>query len=258
MTLELLSPDWPAPPRVKALSTTRAGGVSAGPYLSLNLGDHVGDEPAAVDMNRARLRGLLPAEPMWLRQVHGVAVADADAMWTGPVEADAAVARRGERVCAILTADCLPVLFCDRDGTVVAAAHAGWRGLLGGVLEHTLAVMGVPPDGVMAWLGPAIGPAAFEVGNEVREAFVADDPEAIVGFKAGPVSGKWWADLAGLARRRLTRSGVSATYGGAYCTYQDARRFFSYRRDGITGRMGTFIWLAAGHDGENRVGDGSY
>lgn len=258
MKLDVLLPDWPAPPRVQALSTTRAGGVSVGPYQSLNLGDHVGDDPAAVDINRARLQGMLPAEPLWLRQVHGTAVADGDAPGAGPVEADAAVARRMGQVCAILTADCLPVLFCDRGGTVVAAAHAGWRGLLGGVLERTLAVMGVPPGAVLAWLGPAIGQAAFEVGDEVREAFVADDPGAISGFKAGPVPGKWRADLAGLARRRLARSGVSAVYGGAHCTYQDARRFFSYRRDGTTGRMGTFIWLTAIQDAENRVGDGSY
>lgn len=243
MSLELVYPDWPAPRAVRAFVTTRGGGISTGPYASLNLGDHVGDDAEAVAANRRILRQDLPAEPLWLRQIHGVAVADAAASHAEPPLADAAVARRAGVVCAILTADCLPVLFCDRDGTVVGAAHAGWRGLLGGVLERTVAAMGVAATQVLAWLGPAIGPTAFEVGDEVREAFVAEDPRAAGAFRHGVVHGKWWADLPLLARLRLARAGVPLVLGGGLCTYQNPDRYFSYRRDGVTGRMGAFIWL---------------
>jgi purine-nucleoside/S-methyl-5'-thioadenosine phosphorylase / adenosine deaminase len=242
--LALLYPDWPAPPAVRAFVTTREGGLSTGPYASLNLGDHVGDEAAAVAANRRLLRTCLPAEPLWLRQVHGVDVADAGVACVGLPEADAAVARHPGRVCGVLTADCLPVLLCDTSGGVVAAAHAGWRGLLGGVLERTVEAMAVPPEQVLAWLGPAIGPAAFEVGAEVREAFVAEDPCAAAAFQSGVMPGKWWADLPALARQRLARQGVLRVHGGDSCTYRDGRRFFSYRRDGVTGRFGSFIWLA--------------
>ena len=237
---DLIIPDWPAPPGVRSLTTTRAGGVSAGPYAGLNLGDHVADDPAAVAENRARLRRFLPAEPAWLKQVHRAEVADADQAGGVP-EADAAVARRPGAVCAVLTADCLPVLLCDRAGSVVAAAHAGWRGLAGGVLEAAVAAMGVAPEAVLAWLGPAIGPAAFEVGGEVREAFLSHDPAAEAAFVAGP-EGKWLADIFLLARLRLAKIGVTAVYGGGVCTHADGARFYSYRRDGATGRMASLIW----------------
>ena len=243
MSLPLLTPDWPAPPKVRALVTTRGGGVSAPPFEAFNLGSHVGDAPQAVAVNRARLRALLPGEPCWLNQVHGLAVADADDA-RGVPEADAAVARQPGRVCAVLTADCLPVLFCDRAGSVVAAAHAGWRGLAAGVLEATVTRMAVPAQQVIAWLGPAIGPAAFEVGGEVREAFVAQDAATAAAFVPG-ARGKWMADLFRLARLRLARAGVSSVHGGGVCTHADRARFYSYRRDGVTGRFASLIWLAA-------------
>lgn len=239
----LLRPAWSVPGRVRVLLTTREGGVSRAPYASFNLGDHVGDAPAAVAANRARLRRQLPAEPLWLSQVHGVTVADAETAGGVPV-ADAAVARSPGRACAVLTADCLPVLFCDDAGTVVGAAHAGWRGLSAGVLEATVARMGVAPGTIRAWLGPAIGPAAFEVGDEVREAFVRDDPGAAAAFVGGARAGKWMADLFMLARRRLARTGVARIDGGGVCTYADARQFYSYRRDAVTGRFASLIWLA--------------
>lgn len=234
-------PDWPAPPNVRALATTRGGGVSAGPYASLNLGDHVGDEPAAVAANRAILRRQLPAEPLWLRQVHGTRCVVAEEVATA-AEADASISFTAGRVCAVLTADCLPVLFCDVGGTAVAAAHAGWRGLLAGVLEKSALALRRSPGEMMAWLGPAIGPAAFEVGDEVRAAFVAHDAAAAGAFvPQGP--GKWLCDLYALARQRLAALGIRRIAGGAWCTATDAERFFSYRRDGATGRMASLIWL---------------
>ncbi len=239
--MELILPDWPAPAKVRALSTTRAGGVSAGPYASLNLGDHVGDDPAAVAENRARVRNRLPAEPLWLKQVHLADVADADSA-SGVPEADASVARQPGKACAVLTADCLPLLLCDRAGAVVAAAHAGWRGLAEGVIEAAVEAMKVSPGEVLAWLGPAIGPAAFEVGGEVRDAFLAFDPAAAAAFVARE-NGKWLADIFHLARLRLGKIGVTAVYGGGVCTYSDAERFYSYRRDGATGRMASLIWI---------------
>ena len=245
MAPDLLTPDWPAPPSVRALQTLRPGGCSAAPWDSFNLGDHVGDDPARVAANRAALRRHLPAEPLWLQQVHGIAAVDAGktANSGSGVVADAAFARQPDVVCAVMTADCLPVLFCDRAGSVVAAAHAGWRGLLGGILESTLVGMAVPAAELLAWLGPAIGPQAFEVGDEVRTAFLADDPAAATAFVALG-AGKWLADLYALARRRLLRVGVQQIYGGGECTLSDRARYFSYRRDGITGRMATLIWLA--------------
>jgi len=240
-----IEPDWPAPTSVRALVTTRAGGVSRGAYAGLNLGLRSGDAIEDVTRNRAKLRQWLPAEPLWLSQVHGTTVVEADGMEGNP-EADAAVARRPGTVCAALTADCLPLLLCDEEGTVVAAAHAGWRGLSSGVIEQTLRIMGRPPETLLAYLGPAIGPVAYEVGAEVREAFVVADrggePEADAAFMPGK-PGKFHADLYALARRRLARSGVHRIYGGGYCTYTESERFFSYRRDGATGRMASLIWI---------------
>jgi len=238
----LLRPGWDLPGGVGAVLTTRAGGQSVGPFASFNLGGHVGDDPLAVAANRARLRGFVPADPLWLSQVHGAAVANADVS-EGVPEADAVLARSSRRVCAVLTADCLPVLLCDDDASVVAAAHAGWRGLAAGVLENTVREMGVPPHRLRAWLGPAIGPAAFEVGDEVRAAFVADDPEAATAFVARPVAGKWLADLFVLARRRLVAAGVTRVSGGGVCTVSAPQRFYSYRRDGVTGRFASMVWL---------------
>jgi YfiH family protein len=247
--MELILPDWPAPPRVRAVSTTRLGGVSPAPYHALNLADHVGDDPAHVARNRALLRDrlALPAEPLWLAQVHGGEVADAGNTAPG-CAADAAVARATGQVCAVMTADCLPVLLCTRGGEAVAAAHAGWRGLAAGVIEQAVLALDAHPEAILAWLGPAIGPDSFEVGGEVRDIFVAEDPDAAADFRArGP--GKWLADLFGLARRRLARMGVTRIYGGGLCTYSDRARFYSFRRDGATGRMASLIWLAGAEAG---------
>lgn len=230
---EFIVPDWPCPPSVRALVTTRAFG---------NLAGHVADDPAAVAARRAGLRRHLPAEPLWLEQVHGCRCADLATASPG-VQADAAVARQPGLVCAVLTADCLPVLFCDAAGSVVAAAHAGWRGLAAGVLEETLAAMSRPPGEVLAWLGPAIGPAAFEVGEEVRAAFGAPaDAEAARAFVPAALPGKWLGDLYALARLRLARAGVVQVFGGDHCTWTDEERFFSYRREHRTGRMASLIW----------------
>lgn len=238
-----ITPNWPAPANVRSLITTRSGGVSAAPYASLNLGDHAGDNLEHVAQNRALLNAHLPAEPKWLKQVHGIAVADACATGT---EADASVAFQAGEVCAVLTADCLPVLLCDQSGTVVGAAHAGWRGLLNGVIEATAAAMQVPPSSLLAYLGPAIGPQAFEVGDEVRAAFVSADPQATSAFSPSDRQAdtqRWLADIYWLARLRLERLGVAGVYGGGLCTFTDAERFFSYRRDAVTGRMASLIWL---------------
>lgn len=237
-------PDWPAPRRVRALVTTRAGGVSQGPYASLNLGDHVGDVPEHVAENRARLGAHLPAEPRWLRQVHGTEVARLD---EGPVAptADAAVAREPGVVCAVLVADCLPVLLCDADARVVAIAHAGWRGLAAGVVEQAVAATATDPARLLAWLGPAIGPDSFEVGDDVRDAFRARDARAVFAF-APRDNGRWLANLYLLARQRLAACGVHAVTGEPACTFSDPARFFSYRRDGVTGRMAACIWLEPG------------
>lgn len=243
MAADCLIPDWPAPPNVRTLQTLRTGGCSPAPWNSLNLGDHVGDDPGRVAANRAGLRERLPAEALWLNQVHGTAVVDA-ASAVQRVAADAAFSRRPGAVCAVMTADCLPVLFCDRAGTVVAAAHAGWRGLLDGVLDNTVAAMQTSPGELLAWLGPAIGPERFEVGGEVRAAFVAKDAGAAVCFTVQD-GGKWLADIYGLARQRLSALGIAHVSGGNACTVSEAERYFSYRRDGVTGRMATLIWLAS-------------
>jgi polyphenol oxidase len=247
-----VEPDWPAPSGVRALSTVRSGGVSLAPYSSLNLGGHVGDLPEAVAENRRRLvvEAGLPAEPLWLAQVHGIAVADLDARMSLDVTgaaasmaaADAAFTRRPGRICAILTADCLPVLLTEQSGAVVGAAHAGWRGLAGGVIEATVRAMDGPPERLMAWLGPAIGPEHFEVGAEVREASLKEDPGAERAFTLN-ARGRFMADLGALARRRLEALGVGRIYGGGQCTHADAERYFSHRRDGVTGRQATLIWL---------------
>lgn len=238
-----IQPDWPAPRNVRAVATLRAGGVSSGPFESLNLGSHVGDDPNAVDGNRMRLNAALqlPAQPVWLNQVHGTAVVEAHPHQSPPT-ADAAVAREVGQVCVVLTADCLPVLFCDQRGMRVAAAHAGWRGLAGGVLAATVAALDVAPKNLLAWLGPAIEPEAFEVGGEVRDEFVARNWASNGAFIAN-ARGRWQADLYALARIELQRLGIEAVYGGGFRCYADRERFFSYRRDGRTGRMGTMIWI---------------
>ena len=240
-------PDWPCPSSVHALITTRAGGVSTGPYTSMNLGDSVGDSVEDVMENRQRLEKHTPSGPKWLRQVHGSDVVSAGHI-AGTVEADASYTTTADTVCVIGMADCLPVLLCDRGGRVVAAAHAGWRGLCAGVLENTVrsmqgAVDDVTANQILAYLGPAIGPSAFEVGDEVRAAFVERDPQAASAFRRHRPN-KWMADLFALARQRLNRSGVTAIYGGGVCTFADPARFFSHRRDKVSGRMAALIWIA--------------
>ncbi len=238
--VERIVPGWPAPPNVQALCTTRSGGCSEGSYAGLNLAAHVGDSPVAVAANRQQLRRLLPAMPLWLNQVHGARCVAADAAWNG-VRADASVAHTAGVVCAILTADCLPLLLCDDQGTAVAAVHAGWRGLAAGVIEAAVLAMHVPGKHLLAWLGPAIGPEAYEVGSDVREAFLADDQNAASAFR--PRGEKWLCDLYALARRRLAAVGVEQVFGGGLCTFTDAARFYSFRRDGAAGRMASVIWL---------------
>ena len=279
----ILMPDWPAPPGVRSAFTLRAGGVSAAPYDSLNVGAHVGDALGAVRENRRRVREALrlPGEPVWLQQVHGTDVLDLDALGAkgvvagrGPVaapaeavrdgavsvgavgervaeatgratseppRADAAVARAAGSVCVIQVADCMPVLFAARDGSAVGAAHAGWRGLAGGVLERTVRAIGVPPEGLLAWLGPTISQQHFEVGDDVRTAFMSGDSASESAFVAN-ARGRWQCDLYGLARCRLAAVGVRDVFGGGWCTYAEATRFFSYRRDGQCGRMAALVW----------------
>lgn len=238
--LPVILPDWPAPACVKALQTTRLGGVSQGSYASLNLGDHVKDLPQHVAANRQLLSPYLPSEPVWLNQVHGVRVIDA-ALSSCLESADASFSTRKQVVCVTMTADCLPVLLCDQAGSMVAAVHAGWRSLCDGVIEATVKAMPVEPATLMAWLGPAIGPQAFEVGSEVRAQFMAQDEQAEHAFQAQ--GEKWLGDLYMIARQRLSRLGVTQVYGGGRCTYREAETFFSFRRDGDTGRMASLIWL---------------
>jgi hypothetical protein len=246
MQPDWIVPDWPAPANVHAVMTTRSGGVSKAPFDSFNPASHVGDDPAAVTENRRLLRLSLPAEPLWLNQVHGCAVVCEAG--SNIQDADAGVAFQANEVRVVLTADCLPVLFCDAAGSVVAAAHAGWRGLASGVLEETVRAMRVQPEQIMVWLGAAIGPAAFEVGDEVREIFVTQHPLAAIAFRPslpGTLDGaprKWLADINTLARIRLASVGVEQVYGGGLCTIADRQRFYSYRRDGQTGRMASLIW----------------
>lgn len=254
MSVTWIIPDWPAPPEVRALSTQRGGGASAAPFESLNLGAHVGDSAEAVAENRRRLRALaeLPAEPVWLSQQHGTDVLDLDRPFGAPGDgapgdgapraADASCTRLPGRVCVILAADCLPVLLASDSGAGVAAAHAGWRGLAAGVIEATVRALALPPSSLLAWLGPCIGPESFEVGAEVREALLRADPQAEQAFRPN-AGGRYMADLAALARRRLERLGVARIYGGDACTYASSERYFSYRRDGRTGRQASLIWL---------------
>jgi YfiH family protein len=244
MSAGFLRAEWSAPATVHAGCSLRGGGRSEAPYASLNLGAHVGDDPSAVAANRALLRAALrlPAEPLWLQQVHGTNVIDADAdAPAGP--ADAAVTRAGQRPLAILVADCMPVLFAGADGAVLGAAHAGWRGLSAGVLEATVHAMGVEPRDIHAWLGPAIGAEHFEVGEEVRAAFMAHDAGARAAFAAN-ARGRWQCDLQWLARARLAALGVRQIAGAGLCTYADAAHCYSYRREGRTGRMAALLWRA--------------
>lgn len=236
-------PDWPAPPNVRAFITTRQGGVSAGPYSSMNLGDLTDDDPASVQTNKARLDDLLPTAPRWLRQVHGSRVVRADDI-AGIIEADASHTRSPRVVCAIKIADCMPVLLASDDGKVIGAAHAGWRGLSSGVVENTIEAMGVAPQSLIAFLGPAIGPEAFEVGTDVRDAFLRIDANAARAFKPHK-PGKWLADLFTLGRQRLACAGVHRVHGGGLCTYSNTARFYSHRRNPVTGRMAALIWIAA-------------
>lgn len=238
-------PDWPVPTHVNAVCTTRSGGESIAPFNSMNLGDHVGDNGLTVAANRQRVGQVLrlPTEPLWLEQVHGTVVSGMNAASCYPI-ADASIARKPNQVSVIMTADCLPVLFCDRAGTQVASAHAGWRGLCDGVLEKTIEQFDCTAGDILVWLGPAIGPEKFEVGDEVRAAFMAQDINAETAFKAGPQTGKWLADIYELARQRLAHRGIEHIYGGGLCTVSDSERFFSYRRDGQTGRMASLIWLS--------------
>lgn len=238
----MIVPDWPAPAAVKAVSTTRQGGRSRQPYDGMNLAMHVGDVEADVRANRQSLCAAvdLPAEPLWLEQVHGDCAVNADEV-TGVPRADASFSRQSGVVCCVMTADCLPVLFCDRAGTRVAAAHAGWRGLAGGVLESTVRAMGSEPGELLAWLGPAIGAQAFEVGDEVRTAFVTHQVEAESAFQQRG-NGRWLADIYQLARIRLASVGVERAYGGGFCTFSDPARFYSFRREPVTGRMATLVW----------------
>ena len=237
---DLIIPDWPAPANVKAIQTTRKGGFSVTPYDSFNLGAHVQDDPLAVTKNRQLLSQYLPSEPVWLNQVHGVEVLNA-ATSLCVQDADASFSQNKNVVCVTMTADCLPVLLCNKQGTAVAAIHAGWRSLCDGVIEATIKSLGQASEDLMAWLGPAIGPKAFEVGSEVRAAFVAQDVQAEQAFS--PVGDKWLGDLYLIARQRLNKQGVSQVYGGGECTFSNPSQYFSFRRDGVTGRMATLIWF---------------
>jgi YfiH family protein len=240
----LIIPQWPAPVNVQAATTTRQGGVSKPPFDSLNMAGHVGDDPAAVAANRRLVAQelSLPDKPWWLSQVHGTDVVTIDKGDGGLPEGDASMTQEAGCVCVVLTADCLPVLFCDRAGSRVAAAHAGWRGLSAGVLEATVNALAVPGNEIFAWMGPAIGPRSFEVGEEVYQAFVDQDAKTAGSFVVSR-PGHWLADLYELARRRLASVGVTAVYGGRFCTFEEQKRFYSFRREGKTGRMASLIWL---------------
>lgn len=243
--MELITPQWPLPAHVHAVITTRKGGVSQPPFDQFNMGDHVGDEPSAVSTNRAQLGEAVNGVMYWLNQTHSTDVVNLDELTEtplGPFEGDASVTTQPGRACVVMTADCLPVLFCDDEGKQVAAAHAGWRGLLNGILENTLNTFRYP-DRVTAYLGPAIGPKAFEVGDEVRQAFVERDDAVSQYFEPSENPSKWLCNLYGIAKDRLTGLSVKAVFGGDDCTFSDVERFYSYRRDGQTGRMASVIWI---------------
>ena len=247
-SVEPIRPDWPAPPNVVAFTTTRQGGVSAGPYASLNLAAHVGDDPAAVEENRRRLGEALelPSRPCWLEQVHGAGVLEAQGIPEGAppraARADASITRTPGVVCAVLTADCLPILLCDEAGTAVAAIHAGWRGLAAGVIEAAVSRLRSKATHWLAWLGPAIGKDAYEVGDEVRDALVRQSEEAAGAFVRNR-AGRWQADLRRLSRLRLEALGVKNVHDCGLCTFSDPERLFSHRRDGTCGRVATVIWI---------------
>ena len=243
---DFIIPDWPAPANVRAVITTRSGGISCGPYSSLNLADHVGDDPWAVAKNRLLLRECvseLPSDPLWLKQVHGVNCVAAEDGVDG-TEADASWSHTSGNVCAVLTADCLPLLLCDESGSVVSAVHAGWQGLVKGVIEASVKTLPVAPQTLMVWMGPAIGPNRFEVGADVRNAFFLHEAKAAQAFNSIS-NGKWLGDIYLLARQRLNAVGVTRIYGGGECTVTDSKRFFSFRRDKATGRMASLIWLTS-------------
>ena len=251
--MEVITPDWPVPPNIHSLVTTRDGGTSLPPFSSLNLGDHVGDDAQAVKANRAILRGQIPSEPIWLKQVHGTFVStpiNRKLSSDGVIEADAAVTNQANEVLAVMTADCLPIFFCNQTGDVIGVAHAGWRGLCAGVLENTVTEMlkldtDMTPNQIMAWMGPAIGPAAFEVGEDVYAAFlnagIAFPNTAFVAIPSRP--GKYFANLYLLAQSRISTLGVEQIYGGNFCTVTNQKRFFSHRRDAISGRFASLIWF---------------
>lgn len=244
MTL-FITPDWPAPANIQACTTLRQGGISEAPYDSFNLGDHVGDNPKHVEANRLLLKNSLnlPDEPVWLKQTHSTIALPAISNTRGK-ECDATFAHHSQQVCVVMTADCLPILLCNKDGTHVAAIHAGWRGLADGIIEKTLQAMNIPPEDLLVWLGPAIGPSVYELGEEVRACFIEKDPDAKSAFVPSENNGRWLGNLYSLAKQRLHKCKVWAIYGGDYCTYSDEAIFFSYRRDGNkTGRMASLIWM---------------
>lgn len=246
--LEFITPNWPAPPQVKAYTTTRQGGYSQAPFAQFNLADHVSDDPDAVSKNRQGLSKSLqlPAEPSWLQQVHGTNILSLGSNQQG-CTADASIATKPRQVCAVLTADCLPVLFCDRAGTRVAAVHAGWRGLASGILQATVQKLAVPFYEILVWFGPAIGPQKFEVGKKVYDTFTKSYPLTKYAFHQIDEN-RWLANIYFLARECLDSVKVTRIYGGKFCTYTEAERFFSYRRDGgITGRMASLIWINDGY-----------
>jgi len=242
--LHFIHPNWPAPKNVKAFQTTRLGGFSAAPYQSFNLAMHVGDDALVVAKNRQLLSDYLPSEPVWVNQVHGVDAIDA-AKSTCLENADASFSHHKNVVCVTMTADCLPVLLCDTTGSVVAAVHAGWRGLCDGVIESAIAQLKVPNETILAWLGPAIGPTAFEVGDDVRDGFLEKDAMASVAFKQQK-DDKWLCNLYEIAKQRLNSVGVHQVYGASinenFCTFTQEEKFFSFRRDQTTGRMASLIW----------------
>lgn len=242
--MNFIKPYWPAPPTIKAYTTTRVGGASLAPFASFNLANHVGDDPQRIAQNRILLNEMLqlPTEPVWLNQVHGTTVIQADTAST-LLTADASYTHEPNIICAVLTADCLPILICDRNATTVAAIHAGWRGLAAGVIEHTIATLDIKQNELTAWLGPAIGPQVYEVGEEVRQQFIDYHPAAEIAFQPN-ANERWLANIYLLAKQRLTQCGIMAIYGGDYCTYTNETLFFSYRRDGQTGRMASLIWRA--------------
>jgi YfiH family protein len=243
-TSDFIFPHWPAPSNIKAISTTRYGGISLSPYEHLNLGDHVGDEPHVVEQNRQHLvqSAKLPEQPRWLEQVHGTTVVNSQ-HWHKNTQADAIFSQHTGHVCTVMTADCLPILVCNQQGDTIAAIHAGWRGLAAGIIEKTLQKFSCDTSEIMVWLGPAIGPTQFEIGPEVYELFIANDPNDKEAFKIKDPQ-HYLADIYLLARQRLEQYNVHHIYGGDFCTVSEKERFFSYRRDGITGRMASIIWIS--------------